>query len=389
MKRITLVCGLVIGLVACQGATSPRQKPPPGSGGTYYVDANFGSDAAAGDSAHPFQTIQHAANLVNPGDVVVVRNGVYTRSGSVVDIERGGTAGHDVVFRAAVQWGAVIDGGQTSHTQPNGAENGVYLGASFVRVEGFEIRNVWHDGISPASGVSDFQIVGNHIHDVGRYCETSGVGLSGMTFINNNLVIEQNLLHDIGRDTTGENGCNPGNTYWQNHDHGIYLSSGNNVIIRNNVFYNIERGWAIQIYPDSLSQIYVVNNTFAFPNPNEHGHIIVEATLTNAVIANNIFYQPLTAGVLFNSATTSNVTVEYNLTAGGTATEGNGSGVTVSNNLDNTDPKFVNASAFDFQLAAGSPAIDAGITLPYVTNDFFGTSRPQGAAYDIGAFEFH
>src|SRR5207244_970095 len=31
---------------------------------------------------------------------------------------------------------------------------------------------------------------------------------------------------------------------------------------RNNVFYNIARGWAIQCYPDLLSQIYIVNNTF-------------------------------------------------------------------------------------------------------------------------------
>jgi len=385
VKAVTFLLSLVIGLVACGGTTSPTQAR------TFYVDANVGDDAASGDGAHPFRTVQHAADLVNPGDVVVMRNGVYTGGGSVLDIQRGGTAGNYVVFRAAVQWGAILDGGQTSHTQPNGSENGVYLGASFVRVEGLEIRNVWHDGISPASGVSDFQIVGNHIHDVGRYCESGGIGLSAMTFINDNVVIEQNLIHDIGRDSTGENGCNPGNTYWQNHDHGIYLSSGNNVIVRNNVFYNIARGWAIQCYPDLLSQIYIVNNTFAFPNPNEVGQIIIAATLTNGVIANNLFYQPLTAGVWFSGATTSNVTVEYNLTMGGTAAEGNGAGVTLSHNLDNTDPKLVNASApaLDFQLSAGSPAIDAGVPLAYVSNDFLGTSRPQGAGYDIGAFEFH
>jgi parallel beta helix pectate lyase-like protein len=370
----------VLWLAACTQGTSPNQPPR-----SYYVDGTMGHNTAPGDSAQPFQTIQHAANLVNPGDTVVVRNGVYP----VLDIERGGTPGRYVVFRAAVQWGAILDGGQTSHTQPDGAEYGVYLGAGFVRVQGFEIRNVWHDGISPASGVSDFQITGNHIHDVGRYCETSGIGLSGMTFINDNVVIEQNLIHDIGRDSTGENGCTPGNDFWQNHDHGIYLSSGTNVIVRNNVFYNISRGWAIQCYPDVLSQLYIVNNTFAFPNPHEDGHIIIAATLGNAVIANNIFYQPLTAGVWFDGGATSNVIVEYNLTMGGTAAEGNGAGVTLSNNLDNIDPKLVNALGVDFQLVTGSPAIDAGVTLPYVTNDFLGTSRPQGAAYDIGAFEFH
>jgi hypothetical protein len=386
VKRCTLMLSVAIGLGACGQATSP---PPPGSGGNFYVDAGAGDDAAAGDSAHPFQTIQHAADLVNPGDVVVVRNGVYTGSGSVLDIERGGTAGNDVVFRAANQWGAILDGGQTSHTQPNGAENGVYLGASFVRVEGFEIRNVWHDGVSPSSGASDFQIVGNHIHDIGRYCEISGIGLSGMTFVNDNVVIEQNLIHDIGRDSLGEHGCSQPNDYWQNHDHGIYLSTGTNVIIRNNVFYSITRGWAIQCYPGPISQAYIVNNTFAFPNPHRDGHIIVDATFTGAVIANNIFYQPQTAGVWFAGGTTSNVAVQYNLTMSGTASTGNGAGVTLSHNLDNTDPTLVNALAFNLQLLAGSPAIDAGVTLSYVTNDFLGVSRPQGAAYDIGAFEFH
>src|SRR5207302_750960 len=50
--------------------------------------------------------------------------------------------------------------------------------------------------------------------------------------------------------------------------------------------------------------------------------------------------------------------------------------------------KFVNAAANDFHLQAGSPAIDAGITLAQVPVDADGVSRPQGKAYDIGAYEF-
>ncbi len=38
-------------------------------------------------------------------------------------------------------------------------------------------------------------------------------------------------------------------------------------------------------------------------------------------------------------------------------------------------------------LLAGSPAIDAGATVAELTQDQRGNSRPQGAAYDIGAFE--
>lgn len=39
------------------------------------------------------------------------------------------------------------------------------------------------------------------------------------------------------------------------------------------------------------------------------------------------------------------------------------------------------------ELAAGSPAINAGETLEVVTNDLSGISRPQGASYDLGARE--
>jgi hypothetical protein len=49
---------------------------------------------------------------------------------------------------------------------------------------------------------------------------------------------------------------------------------------------------------------------------------------------------------------------------------------------------FVSAAADNYKLSPGSPAIDAGITLSSVTTDRIGTIRPQGRAYDIGAFEY-
>jgi hypothetical protein len=38
-------------------------------------------------------------------------------------------------------------------------------------------------------------------------------------------------------------------------------------------------------------------------------------------------------------------------------------------------------------LRASSPAIDAGMPLPGVLQDYDGAARPQGAGYNIGAFE--
>jgi hypothetical protein len=40
-------------------------------------------------------------------------------------------------------------------------------------------------------------------------------------------------------------------------------------------------------------------------------------------------------------------------------------------------------------LSAGSPAIDAADSASIDPIDFDGTSRPQGNARDLGAFEYH
>ena len=49
---------------------------------------------------------------------------------------------------------------------------------------------------------------------------------------------------------------------------------------------------------------------------------------------------------------------------------------------------FVNAAANNYALAAGASAIDAGIAIMDVKTDRAATARPQGRAYDVGAFEW-
>jgi hypothetical protein len=53
------------------------------------------------------------------------------------------------------------------------------------------------------------------------------------------------------------------------------------------------------------------------------------------------------------------------------------------------DPKFVDGPNSNFHLQAGSPAIDvAKVIASQPSTDYDGTTRPQGAGYDIGAFEY-
>jgi uncharacterized protein YjdB len=365
-------------------AITVTTPPPPAACGAvspgvcYYVAATGGSDANAGDSAHPFLTIQHAAGIVNPGDVVIVRNGVYTGSSSaVLDIGRAGTPTAWITFKAEHKWGAALDGGGSPGVM-GVSDAGVHFSASYVRVEGFEIRWVWHDGVD--MGAPNIALAGNNIHDVGGYCESGALGISAIAAYASNLLIEQNWIHDIGRLSPGEYGCAPTNTYWQNHDHGIYLSNGNTILIRNNVFYNILHGWAVHRYGSTCDQVWVVNNTFAFPNPNRDGHIILASTTTNLYIQNNIFYQPgLNIAI---SGTESSAIISNNISTG--AMGGGGTGA----NLINTDPLLVNPLGLDFHLQAGSPARGAGVSLANVTNDFDGKPRPLGTPYDIGAYQF-
>ena len=370
-------------------AITVTATPPPTGCATvcHYVDP-AGNDGNAGTSAAPWRTLQHAADVTGPGDTVIVNDGVYTGGSNVVTISRSGSAAGWLVFRAAHLWGAVIDG------QNNASMVGIEINGNYIRVEGFEVKNTSRYGIDAYGGSEsvggnhDVDVVHNHIHDIGHICTGDVGGIVGVDAYSDNLTIERNVIHDVGRLGPGEQGCVEPNANWQNHDHGVYHGIGDNVVIRNNVFYNFTHGWAIQRYNGNgavTTGLTIVNNTFAFPNPWRDGHIIIATGVTNLLIANNIFYQPTTAGVWLDTGGLTNATVSNNIAFGGVASTG--SGATLSANLNNTDPQFVNASGLDFHVQAGSPAIDAGMSLSVVPNDFDGYTR--SGVFTIGAYQFH
>ncbi|MFA5147284.1 MAG: Ig-like domain-containing protein [Candidatus Omnitrophota bacterium] len=62
-------------------------------------------------------------------------------------------------------------------------------------------------------------------------------------------------------------------------------------------------------------------------------------------------------------------------------------------NDKNTDPKFVlipsgDRDPWDLHLQSTSPLIDAGIALSEITDDLDSNTRPHGAGFDIGAYEY-
>jgi hypothetical protein len=128
------------------------------------------------------------------------------------------------------------------------------------------------------------------------------------------------------------------------------MFSRNNVLVYNNIFYN---------------------NTLSIWHRGSNGRFY-----------NNTIYNSPQFGIQVDSGNDIRNNIVYNASIAQT-----GSGNTLSNNLT-TNPSFVNASAGDFHLQAGSPAIDAGVTVSEVTTDFDKRSRPQGARFAIGAYEY-
>lgn len=63
----------------------------------YYVDGKRGNDTSNGSSSAPFATIQRAADVVQPGDTVIIRSGIYYEN---VHLETNGTKEAPIVFKA-------------------------------------------------------------------------------------------------------------------------------------------------------------------------------------------------------------------------------------------------------------------------------------------------
>jgi hypothetical protein len=57
-------------------------------------------------------------------------------------------------------------------------------------------------------------------------------------------------------------------------------------------------------------------------------------------------------------------------------------------NLATGAESFTKAAAHNYTLVKGAPAIDAGASIAEVTADRQGTARPQGSAWDVGAYEY-
>jgi parallel beta-helix repeat protein len=238
------------------------------------------------------------------------------------------------------------------------------------------------------------------------------VDADGMRFFGSGHTIRKNYIHDIRLDdpenvdphidcfqTWGDSAGQDiifEQNYCENLNEGMFafmLSNAKNLLIRNNI---IHAYGGINTGSSGNNNLTIVNNVFV-NNLALQSFFPVGIALEdcpNTIVKNNIFYnQPYhTISVTGNW---SGQEIDYNLAY---RSDGLPSRCYMidyecvtpapAHHLWNVDPLFVNPAANDFHLRGGSPAIDAGIALAEVTNDFDGVPRPQGPGYDIGAFEY-
>ncbi|MGC2697711.1 MAG: choice-of-anchor Q domain-containing protein [Candidatus Angelobacter sp.] len=146
----------------------------------------------------------------------------------------------------------------------------------------------------------------------------------------------------------------------------------------------------VEVFNNTLSDCAANNSANASGSRGAFGVGGGPATLIMRV-RNNIAYQ--LPGEIYVDGSTAQITGDKNLWFGV------GSAPTQTTNNITTDPLFTNRALGDLHLNGTSPAIDTGLTIlpnnpfvpnpgPTIGNDKDGVLRPQGAAFDLGAYEF-
>jgi hypothetical protein len=372
--------------------------PNTAAAATYYV-AMTGKDANPGTQASPFRTIAKGISALKAGDTLYIRTGTYTES---IDDNKmtipTGTSWEDAIRIAGYMAekvtitnpgaGQIINLGEPyikylifDNIIVDATEANFGIGlrdASHIRFNNVEVKNSVYSGIL-VNGPQElntndtyYEFIGMKVHDCGTHAEKDH-GIYMMTSSN---LIENGLWYDNkafgihlynGVDSKAVNNNIIRNNRVYNNGNsspnggGIIAGCGGNNIIYNNLIYGNLDGMRISMSVPTNNKIY--NNTIY--NNARYGLYIVG---NRHIVRNNIMY--------------SNALANYYELAGSTE------GITKSNNLT-TDPSFMDASANNFNLRSGSSAIDAGYNLSAVfADDMAGTKRPQGGAFDIGAYEF-
>ena len=391
---------------------------------TYYVATN-GNDDNPGTLGQPWRTLQHAADTIGPGDTVEVRAGNYVGGYFTTS----GTAQAPIVLEAYPGESPAI-----TSDNPN-TPDGINLeGASYMVVQGFTVNDRTRTGIRAVTcehvtirnntmdhngtwgiltGFCDDLLIENNVTSNSVDQHGIYVGNSGdRPVIRGNLIFGNNAngIHMNGDISQGGDGIITGALVEANviYDNGVGGGSGINCdgvqdsLIRNNLIYD-EHASGISLYqidgggPSTGNR--VLNNTVLIAS-NGRWALNIQDGAANTIARNNILWNDhsfrgsldISADSLPGFTDDNNAVMDRFTTDGGDtiltlAEWQQQTGLDTHSFVATPDELFVDAPGNNYQLSATSPAIDTGETRSDVPTDILGISRPQGAGYDIGAYE--
>ena len=380
---------------------------------TLYYVATTGSDSNPGTSSQPLRTITKGVLKLSAGDTLYVASGTYTDSIDTWKVPFGNgiswstpitvaaQPGHTVTIKPSngnpffwiaqsqnkylIIKGFIIDG---QNTNTHGFKLEGF--AKYVRVIDCEIKNFRASGILVTGNTESFhEFINLNIHHNGASNLDHGIYLTS----GNNLVERSEVHHNKGYGIHLYNGNTTAanNNIIRNnrvHDNtttgqwgcGILLSSGNGNQAYNNVVFGNFAGLCSQ---NRVSNSRIFNN-HTYENK-VYGIYVGYSSTSGTRVENNTVYKNGTYGIFSGDGATT-TTAKNNIAYSNTINFGL-TNTSSSNNLD-TDPLFVNAVAKDFHLQSNSPAIDKGTTISGLSTDFDGKPRPKGSQFDIGAHEY-
>ncbi len=358
--------------------------------------APTGNDGAAGSLAAPYRTIRHALDQAGPGDTIYLHAGTYAEHVSTDDgAIRGGTSWATALLIAALPGDVVV-------LEPSARSQRVLMfadaRASYVIVRGLvlDARNVRRDGVKITWSSPDASNASHHIRiEDSEIVNSPGQGLLVGGHHNEllRLRVHRNGASDFdhGVYITGPDNLVDGCTVNQNAGWGVHVYNGEandadrNVVRNNRIFENArvgKRGAGIGISNGSDNRVY---NNVVFGN--KIG-IAVDYEAVGSRLYNNTVFANAGYGFYLGKRAIG-TDVRNNLVFGNRPDfADDGVRTTTGTNLFGGDPGVVDASRFDARLGPSSRAIDQGAMLEAVPFDRDHVPRPQGVAYDIGAYEF-
>jgi len=361
-----------------------------------------------------YSSIQAAANESRPGDTILIAGGTYNEALN----PRSGAADKYIAFQARAGERVVLDGDKRARSG-NGLMNLdnrswlKFIGLSFVRspthgIYGFRANDIVFQDCEVASssngglvmlGSSDILVDSCNIHnnnDRGISASHEAVTMSEGT---TNYEVKNNKVHDNGEEGIdakyeSNGGSIHDNLVYNNRGPNIYADSVSDVKIYNNISYGAQEttkagiSIAVEDYSSTrrVSDIDIFNNV-VYGNAGggisfwiESSGSISDIRIINNTISNNSRY-----ALTIAASSISGTNIVRNNIFSDNSVGGNGA-FTMESNFTG-DARFVNPGAGDYHLQAGSPAIDAGVAAGVPAFDRDNKLRPQGAQFDMGAYE--